>query len=123
MDIYEVFRKRFSYRDYTEQAVPMDALERIGEAVSLPFLNFTLHKRGLQAIDPQSEFYVRFSNFDNIVQYYKSAIQIRPDRQSSAVLNLSLTGTNKAKIVDYLNTTAVILSETELELVSASRQQ
>ena len=35
MDIYEVFRKRYSYRGFTDQPVPNDALERIGEAVSL----------------------------------------------------------------------------------------
>jgi nitroreductase len=35
MDIYEVFRKRHSYREYTDQPIPMDALERMGEAVSL----------------------------------------------------------------------------------------
>jgi len=35
MDIYEVFRSRYSYRAYTDQPVPMDSLKRIGEAVSL----------------------------------------------------------------------------------------
>jgi len=35
MDIYEVFTKRHSYRGYTDQPIPVDALKRIGEAVSL----------------------------------------------------------------------------------------
>lgn len=35
MDIYEVFRKRYSIREYSDQPIPADALERIGEAVSL----------------------------------------------------------------------------------------
>lgn len=35
MDIYEVFRSRYSYRGFTDQPIPKDTLERIGEAVSL----------------------------------------------------------------------------------------
>ncbi|MFA7174632.1 MAG: nitroreductase family protein [Kiritimatiellia bacterium] len=35
MDIYEVFRKRYSYRAYTDRPIPADALKRMGEAVSL----------------------------------------------------------------------------------------
>ena len=35
MDIYEVFRKRQSIREYTDQPIPQNALGRIGEAVSL----------------------------------------------------------------------------------------
>ena len=35
MDFYEALNKRHSYRGYTDQPIPKDALERIGEAVSL----------------------------------------------------------------------------------------
>ncbi len=35
MDIYEVFRKRYSYREYMNKPIPIDALKRIGEAVTL----------------------------------------------------------------------------------------
>jgi hypothetical protein len=87
----------------------------IGEAVNLPFLNFTLHKKGANTITPQSEFFVQFSDFDNIVYYYSRAIRVAPNGRTSSILYLSLDGTNKLKIVDYLNTTTTILSKSELE--------
>jgi nitroreductase len=35
MDFYEILNKRYSYRKYTDQPIPKDALARIGEAVCL----------------------------------------------------------------------------------------
>ena len=87
----------------------------IGSPVRLPFLNFTLHKKNESPITPQSEYYINFLNFDNTVNYFKNRIKIVPNRGASSVLNLSLTGTNKSKLVDYLNATTSILSLTELK--------
>lgn len=35
MDIYKVFRERHSCREFTNQSIPMEALQRMGEAVNL----------------------------------------------------------------------------------------
>jgi len=87
---------------------------RFDTPISLPFLNGTIQLKPDFVVAPGAVFYLRFLNFDSVVYSYKSAINILPLSQTS-VLRLSLTGTNKQKIVDYLNTTTVIMSEVELE--------
>ncbi|MCB0445721.1 MAG: sugar transporter, partial [Gelidibacter sp.] len=88
----------------------------LGQTINLPFFNATITLRPDKVIVPQSEYYVQFLNFDSVVGAYQSGINISPfSKESSSVLKLSLAGNNKAKIVDYLNATASILSLTELE--------
>ena len=87
----------------------------LGQTISTPFFNATLTLREDASIRPQSEYFIQFLNFDTVVNNYKSSIIIAPYSNSQSVLELSLSGNNKSKIVDYLNTTSVILSKTELE--------
>ena len=95
---------------------PFSKQYQIGELIDLPFLHGVIKPRNERTIKSGLEFFLQFSNFDNVVHGYKQGIGVKPYSNSSAsVLVLSLAGTNKAKIVDYLNTTAVILSESELE--------
>ena len=86
------------------------------ETIALPFLNGRLvFKPGVTSKTGQ-EYFIQFTNFDGVVNSYKTRIIVGSGGQASAgVLRLQLAGTNKAKLVDYLNTTAAILSETELE--------
>ncbi|MFT5628794.1 MAG: tyrosine-protein kinase Etk/Wzc, partial [Dokdonia sp.] len=72
-----------------------------GEVIDLPFLNGRLvFKRSLM-VKPQSEYYIKFSNFDAVVNRYQNAIMIAPAAQAaSSVLKLQLAGNNKDKIVD-----------------------
>jgi len=87
----------------------------INETIALPFINFKLVLKPSQTVTPQSEYFIQFLNFDVVVARYKNAIKIGPFSRASSVLRLNLIGTNKAKIVDYLNATASILSRTELK--------
>src|SRR5690606_5909134 len=87
----------------------------LGQTISTPFFNATITQRENTTIQPQSEYFVQFLNFDGVVNNYQNTIKIAPFSNSQSVLELSLVGTNKAKIVDYLNATSVILSKTELE--------
>ena len=124
---YEIFTEfeseRATVQNYDDKSkhnvsIPLGLYSKvynIGEAVELSFINFKLHLRPSRTVKPQSEFYIGFRDFDAIVNRFKNKINIGPFSPSSSVLRLFLTGTNKAKIVDYLNTTASILSETELE--------
>ncbi|RZV54310.1 MAG: sugar transporter, partial [Flavobacteriaceae bacterium] len=88
---------------------------KFGEIVQLPFMNFTIEIRDGNSPDPGSEYYVVFQNFDAIVNSYKNSLSVRPISKGSSVLRLALTGTNKSKIVDFLNATTEILRKTELE--------
>src|SRR5690554_4842695 len=89
---------------------------QIGEYIDLPFFHGVVQLRTERPVKAGLEFFMQFSNFDGVVNRYKNGVAVKPFSNASAsVLVLSLAGTNKSKIVDYLNTTAVILSETELE--------
>jgi tyrosine-protein kinase Etk/Wzc len=87
----------------------------LGEPVQLPFLNGQFVHREGRVIDTSRTYYLRFSNFDQVVNSYQGEVKVSPfNQQATNVLRLEMTGLNKAKIVDYLNATTAILSETEL---------
>ena len=124
---YELFTEFTSERAVTQHygnktkhtvSTPLGSYSKVfnvGEDVKLPFVNFKLHLKPLKKVKPQANYYIQFRNFDFQVYKYKNTIKIAPFSKSSSVLRLTLIGTNKAKIVDYLNATAAILSETELK--------
>ncbi|MGK0430807.1 MAG: hypothetical protein ACJARX_002486, partial [Psychroserpens sp.] len=89
---------------------------KTGAVIDLPFLNGRLVFKPSMAVKPGAEYYINFLNFDAIVNRYQNSIIIGPAPQAaSSILRLQLAGTNKAKIVDYLNATSAILSRSELE--------
>ena len=88
---------------------------RFGESVQLPFFNGVVNLKDDSIINPEINYYVRYLNFDSVVNSYKNTINIAPfSNEASSVLRLSLVGKNKSKIVDFLNATSAILSKTEL---------
>ena len=88
---------------------------RFNEAIKLPFLNGAFTLRNQEDIQLNKTVFLQFSGFDGVVNAFKNNIRIEPLDKSSSVLKLSATGTNKAKIVDFLNTTVAVLSRTELK--------
>ena len=74
---------------------------RFGERINLPFLNGTINRRELLKPVKGAEFYIQFLNFDGVVNQYKNLIAVEPYSKGSSVLTLSLTGSNKSKIVDF----------------------
>ena len=87
-----------------------------GKPIELPFFNGVIALKPNVAYDNESDYFVRYLNFDSIVDNYKNIINIAPSSgEASSVLRLSMIGKNKSKIVDYLNATAAILTKTELE--------
>ncbi|NMH86366.1 exopolysaccharide transport family protein [Flavivirga algicola] len=109
------------YKDKLIQTISVETGEfnkvfNFGEQVDLPFASFKLLKKPDIKIVPESEYFIQFLNFDAIVNSYKRQIKARSySKESASVLMLSLTGVNKAKIVDYLNATTQILSKAELD--------
>lgn len=111
----------YSTQNYTTKErsrieMPTEEFERdfkFGQKVMLPFFSGTIERsvKGLQLDKP---YYIQFNNFDGVVSGYRN-INIRPESQGSSVLNLRLTGTNKAELVDYLNATVQVLGEEVLE--------
>lgn len=86
---------------------------KINDKIALPFLNLAL------SINPDafnyvnSEYLIQFENFDSVVSKYKK-IDISIDKNSQSVIKLQLNGTNKNRLVEYLNTTVDILKKNQL---------
>lgn len=88
---------------------------KVGEPVSLPFLSWTLE---IHDDNPgnyaNQEYFVSFGSFDGTVSRYRN-INVEPIATGSSILTLSLQGTNKHKLVTYLNTTVEVLRDTQLK--------
>lgn len=86
---------------------------KVGEKVSLPFLNWNLEINDNPGDYSGKEYFVRFNNFDGVVSGYQG-INVDVDAKGGSILRLSLQGTNKARIVKYLNTTVQVLRDNQL---------
>ncbi|OAZ03131.1 polysaccharide biosynthesis tyrosine autokinase [Flavobacterium succinicans] len=87
---------------------------RVGEVVTLPFLNWKVQIKDNPGFYKGIEYFVRFNDFDGTVSNYKG-IGVKADDQGGAILTLSLQGTNKARLVDYLNATVKMLIKRQLD--------
>ena len=87
---------------------------KIGEKVSLPFLNFYIEIKENPGNYVNSEYIVLFNSFDATVSKYKN-VNVVIDEKAGSIIKLSMEGTNKARIVDYLNATVNTLIKRQLE--------
>jgi capsular exopolysaccharide synthesis family protein len=86
---------------------------KIGEQVALPFLHWKLELTNNPGLYEDSTHLVRLANFNQTVKDYKE-IEIETDAKAGAILVLNLQGTNKARMVDYLNGTIKALMNRQL---------
>jgi len=86
---------------------------KFGDSIQLPFLKVLIEKRGA-TIATGGEWLFNFGDYWGTVNSYKN-IAIRPAPDGSSILLLSLTGGNKQRLIDYINTSSVILERGELE--------
>lgn len=94
-------------------AVPFVRNFKTGQEVQLPFLNWTINLTDNPGIYIDREYFVRLDYFDQTVSQYQG-VMVQPILAGSSILTLSMQGTNKAKLVDYLNTTVEVLSDNQL---------
>ncbi|NNT72538.1 polysaccharide biosynthesis tyrosine autokinase [Flavobacterium sp. IMCC34852] len=87
---------------------------RIGQEVSLPFLNWKLTLSEASWKNFEEEILVRFNSFDNTVSTFKG-LRVDLDEKAGSILKLGMEGTNKARMVDYLNATVDVLIKRQLE--------
>ncbi len=88
---------------------------KIGQQVTLPFLNWKLELNNNPGYYIGQEFFVSFNDFDSTVAQYRS-IGVEADKKGGSQLTLSMQGNNKARMVTYLNATADVLKSTQLAL-------
>ncbi|WP_310556247.1 polysaccharide biosynthesis tyrosine autokinase [Flavobacterium sp.] len=86
---------------------------KIGEQVTLPFLHWKLELTDNPGFYDGSSHMVRFADFNSVVNQYKN-IDIDSDTKGGAILQLNLQGTNKPRMVDYLNGTINTLINRQL---------
>jgi capsular exopolysaccharide synthesis family protein len=87
---------------------------KVGEPVSLPFLNWKLQIKDNPGFYVGNEYYVQFNDFDGTVANYRG-IDVRSDEKSGSIITLGLQGTNKARMVEYLNATVKMLIKRQLD--------
>lgn len=87
---------------------------KVGEQVVLPFLNWKLQINDNPGFYKGNEYFVRFNDFNGTVSRYKG-INVDSDDKGGSILTLSMQGTNKARMVEYLNATVRMLIKIQLD--------
>lgn len=87
---------------------------KVGETVLLPFLNWKLQIKDNPGFYKGNEYFVQFNDFDTTVSNYKG-INVKLDDKGGSIIILGLQGTNKARMVEYLNSTVRMLIKRQLD--------
>ncbi|PKB17416.1 polysaccharide biosynthesis tyrosine autokinase [Flavobacterium sp. 5] len=87
---------------------------KVGEPVVLPFLNWKLQIRNNPGLYKGNEYFVRFNDFDGTVSVYRD-VNVKADDKGSSIITLGMQGTNKARMVEYLNSTVKMLMKRQLD--------
>lgn len=87
---------------------------KVGEKVSLPFLNWKLQIKDNPGLYKGNEYFVQFNDFDATVSNYKG-INVKADDKGGSIITLGMQGTNKARMVEYLNSTVKMLIKRQLD--------
>lgn len=87
---------------------------KINEEVNLPFLNLKLIIKPDVYEYTNQEYYVRFDDFNSTVAAYRG-IDVSADAKALSVIRLQMEGSNKFRLVEYLNTTVDVLKRIQLD--------
>ncbi|MBF4485985.1 tyrosine-protein kinase [Flavobacterium sp. CSZ] len=107
----------YSNNTYSNTAVqPTEFVKKykVGEQVSLPFLNWKLQINDNPGLYVGIEYFVKFNDFDGTVSGYRG-VNVSSDDKGGSILTLSMQGTNKARMVEYLNATVKMLIKLQLD--------
>lgn len=103
-----------SYSSTTVETGDFVKKYKVGEQVSLPFLNWKLQIKENPGFYKGNEYFVQFNGFDETVSQYKG-INVRSDDKGGSIITLGMQGTNKARLVEYLNETVKMLIKRQLD--------
>jgi len=87
---------------------------KVGQQVSLPFLNWKLQIKDNPGLYKGNQYFVQFNDFDGTVSGYKG-INVKSDDKGGSIITLGMQGTNKARMVEYLNATVKMLIKRQLD--------
>ena len=103
-----------AYSNTSVQPVEFVKKYKVGEQVTLPFLNWKLEITDNPGFYKGKEYFVRFNDFDSTVSRYRG-IAVNANEKAGSILTLSMQGTNKARMVEYLNSTVKMLIKIQLD--------
>ncbi|MDR7372374.1 polysaccharide biosynthesis tyrosine autokinase [Flavobacterium aquidurense] len=103
-----------AYSNTAVQSTEFVKKYKVGELVSLPFLNWKLQINDNPGNYTGNEYFVKFNDFDGTVSRYRG-INVNSDDKGGSILTLSMQGTNKARMVEYLNATVRMLIKIQLD--------
>ena len=112
--------KTLKYFNYTSEKTKNETYKvgeyveifEIGKPINSKYFNGQLDRIDGGKTESQT-FFIQFLDFYDVVKQYQN-ISVEPQEQGGSVINLGLVGENKYKLVDYLNATTKILSQTQL---------
>ncbi len=87
---------------------------KVGQNVNLPFLHWKLVLEDLSKFKLNEEILIRFNSFDETVSKCQG-IKVVIDEKAGSILKLGMEGTNKARMVDFLNATVECLIKRQLD--------
>jgi capsular exopolysaccharide synthesis family protein len=108
--------QNYKTKEKTVISLPVQNFKKqyeLGDPIDLPYFNFLVQPAEIPAVKGQ-KFQVGFRDFDGTVSEYRN-LNVEQTPSGSSILTLTMTGTNKYRIVDYLNTSVSVLSRDQLE--------
>ncbi len=80
-------------------------------AITTDFMSFTVRVHGKPQIG--KTYFIRFNDFNKTVAHYKE-IKVTTAKKGTSIIKLALKGSNKNRLVDYLNATVHVLQKDQI---------
>jgi len=99
------YRIKYNFGQETDGKVRISEVNQEGK-LGIPFISpifrFTLEK-GPGKLEPEITYYFKFNNMNNMALNYQSKLSVNVTTKTSEILKLSVTGSQPAREVDFLN--------------------
>lgn len=86
----------------------------LNEKIELPFLSIKVIQDLNNLNNLNKEYFIKFSDFNATVAKYKD-VDVETDVKGGSIIKIAKAGTNKARLVDFLNATVNILKKRQLD--------
>ena len=97
------------------KAIPFNSVLKVNEWIENEACRFrVVLKKRVASIDESNHLFFQFGSYKSLVGGYIGSMNVTPQGKGSSMLNISMTGDNKSKMVSYINTSIALLAEYEL---------
>ncbi|ANW95741.1 hypothetical protein AXE80_05370 [Wenyingzhuangia fucanilytica] len=111
------FLNLYNYTNHTSKSIDLNTNNYtqsfdLKKSIITPFCDFDIHLVNKPTLN--TPYYISFSSFNGTVASYQR-IDINTAVTGTSLLNLSIQGANKKRLIDYINKTIYLLGEAEKE--------